>query len=66
MDDEWAGVGDRTGRAGNNWMDEDFPGAGRPLPTVSDSGARGREQKHSPTHSNISAPPTFCDGVHVL
>ncbi|BDA41077.1 hypothetical protein COCOBI_01-7320 [Coccomyxa sp. Obi] len=62
MDDEWAGAGDRLGRAGNNWMDEDFPGAGRPLPTVSDSGARGREQKHSPTHSNISAPPTFCDG----
>lgn len=62
MDEEWNGGGERMGRAGN-WMDEDFPGAGRQLPTLSESGARGRsDPKHSPTQSNISAPPTFGDG----
>jgi hypothetical protein len=62
IDEEWNGSGERMGRAGN-WMDEDFPGAERQLPTLSDNGGvRGRDPKHSPTQSNISAPPTFGDG----
>ncbi len=61
LDEEWNGGNERLSRAGN-WMDEDFPGASRQLPTLSDGGARGRDSKHSPTHSNISAPPTFGDG----